>query len=152
MNNNARVRALRDYLLDIVKGIVDEEPDININMLYNDPNNYSLDKVPTSSTVEKWVTGTEIHKDLYSFRSRMDYSKDYETNLNNIDFFEKFENTIELKNKKKELPDIEGIESIECMNCGSMVNTTSNTAEFDIQIQIKYIINYKEVINETNNS
>ena len=81
-----------------------------------------------------------------------DYSKDYETNLNNIDFFEKFENTIELKNKKKELPDIEGIESIECMNCGSMVNTTSNTAEFDIQIQIKYIINYKEVINETNNS
>ena len=152
MNNNARVRALRDYLLDIVKGIVDEEPDININMLYNDPNNYSLDKIPTSSTVEKWVTGTEIHKDLYSFRSRMDYSKDYETNLNNIDFFEKFENTIELKNKKKELPDIKGIESIECMNCGSMVDTTSNTAEFDIQIQIKYIINYKEVINETNNS
>lgn len=152
MNNNARVKALRDYLLNIVKGIVDEEPDININMLYNDPNNYSLDKIPTSSTVEKWVTGTEIHKDLYSFRSRMDYSKDYETNLNNIDFFEKFENTIELKNKKKELPNIEGIESIECMNCGSMVDTTSNTAEFDIQIQIKYIINYKEVINETNNS
>lgn len=152
MNNNARVKALRDYLLDIVKKIVNEEADININMLYNDTNNYSLDKIPISSTVEKWITGIEIHKDLYSFRSRMDYSKDYETNLNNIDFFEKFENTIELKNKKKELPDIEGIESIECMNCGSMVDTTSNTAEFDIQIQIKYIINYKEVINETNNS
>jgi hypothetical protein len=36
------------------------------------------------------------------------------------------------------LPDIEGIESIECLNAGTMVSANTNTAEFDIQIQIIY--------------
>ena len=36
------------------------------------------------------------------------------------------------------LPDIVGIESIECLNCGTLINANTNSAEFDIQIQITY--------------
>ena len=107
-------------------------------MLDNDINNYSLDKIPTSSTVEKWVNGVEIHRDVYSFRSRMAYSQNAINNLLNIGFFEKFESIIKSNNKKGILPEINGIQNIECLNCGTMNSSDTNTAEFDIQLQITY--------------
>lgn len=140
-----RINKLREYLFGIIDTLTnDDNYQINANMLSKDINNYSLDKIPTESTVEKWITGLEIHRDVFSFRSRMAYSEDAVNNLKNIGFFEKFENIVETKNEKGELPDIEGIESITCLNSGTMVkNNDGNTAEFDIQIQIKYI-NYGE--------
>ena len=38
----------------------------------------------------------------------------------------------------KDLPDIEGIESIKCLNCGTLNDAETNTAEFDIQVEIVY--------------
>ena len=37
------------------------------------------------------------------------------------------------------LPEIKGIQSIECLNTGSLVSVNTNTAEFDIQLQITYM-------------
>lgn len=135
-----RINKLRDYLFDIITEITkDDDFQINADMLSKDINNYSLDKIPTESTVERWITGLEIHKDVFSFRSRMAYGEDTINNLLNIGFFEKFENIVISKNEKGELPDIDGIESIICLNSGAMSrNTDGKTAEFDIQIQIKY--------------
>ena len=137
--NETRISKLRTYLFSIIDTLTtDKSYQINANMLDNDINNYSLDKVPTSSTIEKWVNGVEIHRDVYSFRSRMAYSQYTINNLLNIGFFEKFENIIKSNNKKGVLPNIEGIKSIECLNCGTMLSANTNTAEFDIQIQITY--------------
>ena len=137
--DNTRIAKLRTYLFSIIDTLTtDKSYQINANMLDNDINNYSLDKIPTSSTVEKWVTGVEIHRDVYSFRSRMAYSQDTINNLLNIGFFEKFESIIKSNNKKGILPEINGIQNIECLNCGTMNSSDTNTAEFDIQLQITY--------------
>lgn len=137
--NEARISKLRTYLFSIIDTLTtDKSYQINANMLDNDINNYSLDKVPTSSTIEKWVNGVEIHRDVYSFRSRMAYSQDTINNLLNIGFFEKFESIIKSNNKKGILPEINGIQNIECLNCGTMNSADTNTAEFDIQLQITY--------------
>lgn len=134
-----RITKLRTYLLSIIDVLVtNKKYQINANMLSNEPNNYSLDKIPTSSTVEEWITGTKICRDVYSFRSRVGYSQDTIENLINVGFFEIFEKLISSNNEKGILPNIEGIQSIQCLNCGSMNNTNTNTAEFDIQIQITY--------------
>ena len=134
-----RITKLRTYLLSIIDVLVtNKKYQINANMLSNEPNNYSLDKIPTSSTVEKWITGTKICRDVYSFRSRVGYSQDTIENLINVGFFEIFEKLISSNNEKGILPNIEGIQSIQCLNCGSMNNANTNTAEFDIQIQITY--------------
>lgn len=134
-----RITKLRTYLLSIIDILVtNKKYQINANMLSNEPNNYSLDKIPTSSTVEAWITGTKICRDVYSFRSRVGYSQDTIENLINVGFFEIFEKLISSNNEKGILPNIEGIQSIECLNCGSMNNANTNTAEFDIQIQITY--------------
>ena len=99
---------------------------------------FSLDKIPTASVVERWIIGGEIHKDTYSFRSRKAYSQDTINNLKNIGFFEQFENIIKSNNDEGILPNIDGIESIECLNCGTLNSIDGTEAIFNIQIQITY--------------
>ena len=137
--NDTRISKLRTYLFSIIDTLTtDKSYQINANMLDNDINNYSLDKIPTASTVSKWINGVEIHRDVYSFRSRMAYSQDTINNLLNIGFFEKFESIIKSNNKKGILPEINGIQNIECLNCGTMNSADTSTAEFNIQLQITY--------------
>ena len=137
--NDLRISKLREYLIEIIDTLTQNQNfQINANMLSNKIDNYSLDKIPTNTAVENWITGVTIRRDVYNFRSRMGYSQDTIENLKNIGFFEKFENTIKSNNDEGILPDIEGIEKIECLNCGTMNNAGTNTAEFDIQIQVTY--------------
>jgi hypothetical protein len=49
-----------------------------------------------------------------------------------------FEKMISSNNDNGILPEIDGIEEIKCLNCGTMNNASTNTAEFDIQIEIDY--------------
>lgn len=136
---DTRISVLREYLIKVIGNLsTTNRYKINANMLDDDSESYSLDKIPTKSTIEKWITGLEIHRDVYSFRSRKNYSQDTINNLSNIGFFEDFENTIKSNNEEGILPEIDGIEKIECLNCGTMVDANTNTAEFDIQIQITY--------------
>ena len=137
--NEARITKLRTYLFSIIDTLTtNKNYQINADMLDNDINNYSLDKIPTASTIERWVNGIEIHRDVFSFRSRKAYSQDTINNLSNIGFFETFESIIKSNNKKGVLPDIKGIESVECLNSATMLSADTNTAEFDIQLQITY--------------
>lgn len=137
--NDLRINKLRSYLLGIIDTLLtDKKYQINANMLSADINNYSIDKIPTETVVEKWIIGNTIQRDLYSFRSRNSYSQDTLNNLLNVGFFEKFEDIINSNNEKGILPEIENIERIECLNSGSMTNASTNSAEFDIQIQITY--------------
>ena len=137
--DDLRISKLRLYLFNIIQELNKKYKQINVNFLSDDVNNYSLDKIPVEDkVVERWITGDIILRDVYSFRSRMNYSADTVENIGNIGFYETFEKIIIKNNKERILPDIEGIKSISCLNCGSMVNADTNTAEFDIQIQIEY--------------
>lgn len=131
---NTRINKLRLYLWNVVNNVIN----INVDMLAEDVNNYSLDRIPRQSQVNKWVIGTTKRVDLYSFRGRLPYSQDTQNNLSNIAFFEEFEKTIAENNEKGILPEIDGIEKIECLNTGSLNNANTRTGEFDIQIQITY--------------
>ena len=138
-----RITKLRNYLINVLENIVDTNKfQINADFLGSNnkviEENYSLNKIPTVSTVERWITGLEIHKDVYSFRSRKGYSQDVMNNLANIGFFEQFERIIKLNNDNGVLPDINGIQSIECLNCGTLLNVDGTEATFDIQVQITY--------------
>ena len=136
---NTRIAKLREYLFTILDNLLSSNKyQINANMLSNDINNYSLDKIPTASTIERWINGIELHRDVFYFRSRVAYSQDVINNLSNIGFFEEFESIINSNNEKGILPDIDHIESIRCKDSGSMVSATTNSAEFNIQIEITF--------------
>lgn len=143
MNYEAlRISKLRQYLFDVISNLTDNTNyQINADML-GEIDDYSLDKMPTNTNIEQWITGTKKKRDVYSFRSRKSYSQDTIDNLLNIGFFERFENIINSNNDRGILPDIENVESIECLNSGTMLSSDNgNSAIFDIQIQITYINN-----------
>ena len=137
--NDLRITKLRAYLFDIIQSLNEEYQQLNVNFLSNEIDNYSLDKIPVTPKVESWITGDILHRDVYSFRSRMNCSADVISNIENIGFYETFEKTIKENNEQDNLPEIPGIQSISCLNCGTMVDSNTNTAEFEIQIQIEYI-------------
>ena len=136
-----RISKLREYLLNVIDNlsifIGSELYQINADFL-GDVGDFSLDKIPTDKEIKSWITGTEIHRDVYSLRNRKYYSQDAVNNLKNIGFFEQFESVIKYNNRKGILPDINGIESIECLNCGTLSSVDGTEATFDIQIQITY--------------
>lgn len=136
--DNLRITKLREYLMGIIEELKDNYEQLNINFLSNEPENYSLDKIPVAPKVEQWIIGTTLERDVYSFRSRMNYSADVISNIESIGFYETFEKVIKQKNDNNILPDINGIQSISCLNVGTMVNANTNTAELDIQIEIQY--------------
>lgn len=139
-----RIEKLREYLFEILDSMLTSTKyQINADMLSNKIDDYSLDKIPTESEVENWIIGGGICRDVFSFRSRKAYSQDAVNNLQNIGFFEEFERIIKSNNEEGILPDIDGIESIKCLNPATMNNAETQTAEFDIQIQITYRYNMK---------
>lgn len=142
MEDSTRAEKLRLYLINIIEELnsnFSKNKQINFNFLSNTADNYSIDKIPTQTITEKWIIGPTLSKDIYSFRSRMNYSADVIQNIKNVGFYELFEKKIKQKNESGELPDIDGIQSISCLNSGTMNNADTNTAEFDIQIMIEYI-------------
>ena len=137
--NDYRISKLRLYLFNIINTLTtNRNYQINADMLSNKVGDYSLDKIPTNTEVEKWIIGVAKRKDVYSFRSRKPYSQDTINNLKNIGFFEEFESIIKSNNDEGVLPEIDNIESIECLNCGTLNNVDGTQATFDIQIQITY--------------
>lgn len=137
--NDLRISKLRLYLFNIINTLTTSRNyQINADMLSNKVGDYSLDKIPTDTEVERWIIGTIKKRDVYSFRSKKPYSQDAINNLKNIGFFEEFEKIIKSNNDKGVLPEIDNIESIECLNCGTLNSVDGTQATFDIQIQITY--------------
>lgn len=133
-----RITKLREYLFGIIDTMAgNNKYDINADWL-GKVGDFSLDKIPTESTVEEWITGLKVRRDVFTFRSRKSYSSNQINNLSNIGFFEDFENIIKSNNDEGILPNIDGIESIECLNCGALSSVDGTEAIFDIQIQIVY--------------
>lgn len=137
---NTRIAELGKYLETILEELDKNYKNINVDWLDIKISNYSLDKIPTASTIEEDITGVRTCRDVFSFRSRKSYSSDQLNNLKNIGFFEKFESIIKSNNDKGVLPEIDGIESVACLNCGTLnsADSSQKTAIFDIQIQIIY--------------
>jgi len=133
-----RISKAREYLFEIINTLTtNRNYQISADFLGN-VGDFSLDKIPTASSVEPYITGGGLYKDVYSFRSRKFYSQDTINNLENIGFFEDFADIINSNNDEGVLPDIEGIVSIECLNCGTLNSVDGTEATFDIQIQIIY--------------
>lgn len=140
-----RITKLRDYLFGIINALTtNRNYQINADMLSDQIGDYSIDKIPTNTEVEKWVIGIVKRRDVYSFKSRKSYSQDAINNLKNIGFFEEFEEIIKSNNDKGVLPEIDDIESIKCLNCGTLNNIDGTQATFDIQIEVTYREKMKE--------
>lgn len=140
MNEDLRIKKIIDYITTVIEELNKDYLEVNADWLGIEANNYSIDKIPTDSTIENWIIPFSKKKDIYSLRSRENYSSNVINNLQNIGFFEKLEKKINSNNSKGIRPDIKGIEKIECLTAGAFnsADPSGKTAEFSIQLQITY--------------
>ena len=133
-----RISKVRKWLFEIINSLQnDTNYQINANMLSNKVDDYSLDKIPTQSVVEPYITGGGLYRDVYSFRTRKSYGVDTITNLQNMGFFEDLEKAIKTNNDEGNLPD--DVLSVVCLTPFTMqMNDDGKTAVFDTQLQIEY--------------
>ena len=133
-----RIEKIRTYLMNVLNELQRDFETMNINFLSNEIDNYSITKIPMKSVIETSITGERVCKDVYQFSGKFTYGSEVAENLNNIGFWEEFEEKIYSNNEKGVLPEIEEIIEIKCLNCGSLRVANSQDCEMTIQIEIDY--------------
>lgn len=137
------IDALRNYIrncphLDTFNNAIK----VNVNYLEGNPDTYSIEEVPINPIVRKYVNGDSIRQYAFIFTSREPYGADVFQNIDNSGFYEKFADWIENNNDKEIFPLLDnGLEplAIEVTSTGYAFAVTEDTAQFQIQLRLKYL-------------
>lgn len=136
------IKSLRDYMRKL-KCLETFNNAIRINVNYLEPNTdtYSIEEVPIEPIVKKYVNGDSIRQYAFIFTSREPYGVDVLQNIDNSGFYEKLADEIEENNNKDILPLLDnGLEPLEIKvtSTGYAFAVTEDTAQFQIQLKLKY--------------
>ena len=126
----------RDTLSE--NNIVDESCRINVDFLGEEPPEFSIVPIAVDPILKKYIDGSSLRQYQFQLISCNYYGADVMQNIANSTFYENLYNLIEKNNDAGILPKIKGIESIECLNNGAILDVTTNTARYSIQMKITY--------------
>lgn len=130
------IEKIRKYLIE--NKIVDENCRVNVDFLGENPTEFAIVPISVNPIVKKYIDGSSLRQYQFQLISCNDYGADVMQNMANSKFYEDLYELIETNNDNGILPDIDGIESIECLNNGAILNVTTNTARYSIQMKITY--------------
>lgn len=131
------VDKIREYFLKNVT-LAKEFDNILADFLDDDATSYSIEPIPVEPKIRPYRDGGSLNQYVFQFGSREFYDKSVAQNINNLGFYERFQEEIETNNKNGVLPDIKGIQSIECLNNGTIQDVQNGTAKYVIQMRITY--------------
>lgn len=130
------ISKIRQYFFDL--GIIDENSNINVDFLSNEPIEYVIEPIPIEPILRQYADGSSLRQFVFQFGSREYFGADVIQNMKNTEFYEDFSELIEDNNKKGVLPKINGIQSIECLNNGTINEDNTDNAKYVIQMRITY--------------
>lgn len=128
---------IREYFRE--NKIIDKKNRLNVDFLGENPTEFAIMPIPVEPIIERYVSGSSLRQFQFQLISCNDYGPDVIQNMANSSFYEDLYNTIESNNEKGTLPKIDGIQSIECLNNGAILDVTTNTARYSIQMKITYL-------------
>ena len=114
---------------------------VNVNYLEPNADTYSIEEVPIEPILKKYVNGDSIRQYAFIFTSREPYGVDVLQNIDNSGFYEKFADWIENQNNNEIFPLLSnGLEVLEIKvtSTGYAFAVTEDTAQFQIQLKLKY--------------
>lgn len=137
------IESLRNYIrqcpyLDMFNNAIR----VNVNYLEPSANTYSIEEIPIDPILKKYVNGDSIRQYAFIFTSREPYGVDVLQNIDNSGFYEKFADWIESNNNNGIFPILEnGLEPLEIKvtSTGYAFAVTESTAEYQIQLRLKYL-------------
>lgn len=130
------ISKIRQYFFDL--GIIDENSNINVDFLSNEPIEYVIEPIPVEPVIRQYADGSSLRQFVFQFGSREYFGANVIQNMKNTEFYEDFSELIEDNNRKGVLPKINGIQSIECLNNGTINEDNTNNAKYVIQMRITY--------------
>ena len=131
------IEEIRNYFLKNVS-LAKEFDNILADFLDDDATSYSIESIPVEPVLRQYRDGGSLNQYVFQFGSREFYDNSVAQNINNLGFYERFQEEIETNNKNGVLPDIKGIQSIECLNNGTIQDVQNGTAKYVIQMRITY--------------
>lgn len=114
---------------------------INANYLGEKAVRYTIDNVPTSPIIRKYVDGGSQRQFLFVFASREFYGPEELENFNVSGFYEQFANWIEEQNDAGNLPVLGAglkAQGIEALTGGYLYDTNTGDARYQIQCRLIY--------------
>lgn len=132
------VEKIREYFLKHVT-LAKEFNNILIDFLEDEATTYTIEPVPVEPVLKPYKDGGALKQFVFQFGSREYYDNSDKQNIENLDFYERFQEEIESNNRKKILPDIEGIQEIECLSNGTIQDVQNGTAKYVVQMRITYL-------------
>lgn len=131
------IEEIRKYFLENVT-LAEEFDNILADFLEDEATSYIIEPIPTEPVLKSYADGGSVNQFVFQFGSREFYDNSVAQNINNLGFYEKFQEEIETNNKNGVLPDIKGIQKIECLNNGTILDVQNGTAKYGIQMRIIY--------------
>lgn len=131
------IEKIRNYFKTKVT-LAEEFDNILVDFLGEDATSYSIEPIPVEPKIRPYRDGGSLNQYVFQFGSREFYDNSVAQNINNLGFYEKFQEEIETNNRNGVLPDIKGIQSIECLTPGTIQDVQNGTAKYVIQMRIIY--------------
>jgi hypothetical protein len=115
---------------------------LDVDFLDENEDTYSLDSIPGTEIVKKYLDGSTIRQYQFVIASRRLYDQDIEQNLGNLEFFEKLTEWIENKSAVKQLPVLDGGRTALKVEVTSsaypFVVSEDGKARYQIQLRLEY--------------
>ena len=133
----AVIECLRDFVMDFPEL---KDGCLYVDFLGSEPVEYSVEAVPCERIFKKYVDGDCMKQFLFLFASREFYGEDVNRQIENLAFYEHFENWILEQNNAGILPDLDGRNpvSLEVLTGGYAFDADTSTARYQIQLRLLY--------------
>lgn len=132
------IEELKKYFLNEVT-LAEEFKNILADFLGDEATDYVIEPIPIEPVLKQYADGSYLGQLTFQFGSREYYDDSNDQNIENLDFYERFQAEIESNNRNHILPNIDGIQSIECLSNGTIQDVQKGTAKYVIQMRITYL-------------
>lgn len=121
--------------------LVDTANKLNFNFLGPEPTEYTIEEVPETPIVKRYVSGSSIRQKTFYFASRESYGEDARVQIENSGFYEQMQAWVEKQDQKRVYPvllDGQRAMKIECLSSGYLFTSEEDAAKYQIQLQLTY--------------
>lgn len=132
------IEAIRNFLGEY-EGLKGER--LNIDFLPPDDSAYSVDAIPTKSEVKRYTDGSSVRQFSFTLASRAFWGPDVRQQVDNLAFFEDFEEWLAEQNRKRHFPNLgEGrtVRKVEVTTSGYAFAPGVDFARYQIQCNLIY--------------
>ncbi len=139
MSNKPLIESIRDYISAFPD--LSENCCLLIDYLGDKPVEYTVEAVPCDPVYKEYVDGEKVKQFLFVFASREYFEADVNTCIENLHFYENFEEWIEQNNDNGVFPDLGSNRtpvSLEVLTRGYVLSADEETARYQIQLRLIY--------------